>query len=104
MYISATNPQMVNFACIGTFCSVDFGLGDRLFLTKFDKKDKRFQFFVVIILLQANLFCGGTKAVLYPHCTRYVYVPASITNKIVLCGCHGMRMCRYNNYYKIFYR
>ena len=35
MYISATNPQMVNFACIGTFCSVDFGLGDALSLTKF---------------------------------------------------------------------
>ena len=26
---------MVNFPCIGAFCSVDFGLGDALSLTKF---------------------------------------------------------------------
>ena len=30
-------PQMVNFECIGTFCSVDFGLGDALSLVASDE-------------------------------------------------------------------
>ena len=63
--------------------SIDFEAIKLMVTVSGDKKDKRFQFFV-IILLQATLFCGGTKAVLYPHCTRYVYVLASITNEIVL--------------------
>ena len=64
--------------------SIDFKAIKHMVTVSGDRKDKRFQFFVIIILLQTTLFCGGTKAVLYPHCTRYVYVLAIITNEIVL--------------------
>ena len=52
--------------------SIDFEAIKRMVTVPGDRKGKRFQFSVIIILLQATLFCGGTKAVLYPHCTRYV--------------------------------
>ena len=77
------------------------GYQTHAWLLYLDRKDKRFQFFVIIILLQATLFCEGNKAVLHPHCTRFDYVLASITNKIVHCGCHGK--CGYNDCYKLFY-
>ena len=81
-------------------CSVSGRLPDnpgelaRMMVTLSGWKDKRFQFFVIIILFQATLFCGRTKAfrLFCIPIARYVYA--------LWLPWQG----RYNNYHKVFYR